>query len=1428
MLLHAGAIETPLPSLDDHVHADLSIVIEGQEVALPSDLGIGATGLQSFLHTHGDGNWLHIEPFGGQSPPELLTVGDYFDTWRTNAGIPGNNPDAVFNANQILDNVADANHVIRMFVNSEPITEYGDYQFRDEDEIVISFEALADVAAPSLLPIDDMTLLGGSPLHIPLNGFDPTGQDLAFTATSDNALVSTFIPEGNRSIRFDVTDFGTMVFELFEGRAPRVTEQIVQLAESGFYDGITFHRVIDGFVIQGGDPTGTGGGGSTLDDFDDQYHVDLQHNRTGILSMAKGGDDTNDSQFFVTEGATRLLDFNHSIFGQLVEGENVRQLISNVQTGAGDRPLNDVVMESVQIFVDNENGVLMLKAPEGASGVANITVTATDESGNTFERTFRVDVEPDTFNGTPFLDDIPEIHTTVNTPVTTQVSATDVEGDPIILVVTPSGVASFDIDIDEQTGEFTVTPPTDFVGTLEVEVSVAAETFADTVDQFDSQIVQVIVEPGVPPDAPLGVDLLAGSDSGIRNDDDRTNANPLEFEVSGVTPGAVVSLLVGDILWDQGTATGQIAILTSPDLSSFSDGLLTITAMQTLDNVESDRSPGLDLRFDTTLPPMMTSVASNTAAVGLPYVYDAENAEEGSLDFRYSLANPPSDMTIDANTGQVDWTPDASHVGSNSFDVLATDAAGNVRTQSISVEVMAGDFLSTTPDSYHVTEDETLTVDAVQGVLANDGGAMTGSLTASLVAPPAHGTVNFASDGSFSYEPDDNFSGLDSFAYTVTDGEQDSLDTTVTLNVDPVNDGPEATGDNYALDEDGTLVIDAAQGVLANDEDVDGDTLAATLVNEPTNGFVTLEADGSFSYTPFFNFFGTDQFTYRAGDGSLDSDLATVTVVVNPTNDPPLATEDSFSFLEDSGGSMLDVLDNDLTAPDEGEMLTITDVGPTSGNGTVTIESGGTSLAYTPAPDFFGTETFTYTIDDGNGSIDSTMVTIQVVPQDDPPTANDDEFHVNKNSGPQILDVLANDTILPDTNEMLAVVQVGLGSAGGLIEIIDLGNRIRYTPPLGFFGEETFSYILSDGDGEGDEATATITVTEFVPNDLSGTVYFDTNRSGFKDVAERTLGGVTVTLDGVDQSSEAVNLTTTTAADGSYEFLDLVPGDYTIRQVQPQFLRDGGDTIGNQGGDDSVDDQFTIELDQDVVGTGNNFGELGRKAQYVSIVDFLASTSHEAIMAATDTAAGPLWVSLGDGWDGFDSAEVVLSNDLATVQLTLVDDTDGVFTTTVPAAGNPQVHILGNEGDAYLLRIVGDSSQFDLQPTTTTASSEPATDAGEGEGETASIEVAPITIAPPVVEVNTFDTAVAQQLSQSLSSESAQDKIVLPVPTQQQASFTTPEEHDLALSDVSDEELKLLAWNLDQDLLEAATKDEPDPQASAADLVFDQAWWSEA
>ena len=119
------------------------------------------------------------------------------------------------------------------------------------------------------------------------------------------------------------------------------------------------------------------------------------------------------------------------------------------------------------------------------------------------------------------------------------------------------------------------------------------------------------------------------------------------------------------------------------------------------------------------------------------------------------------------------------------------------------------------------------------------------------------------------YTPDANFNGVDGFSYLANDGSADSDAAAVTINVTPVNDAPAAAADAYTTDEDTPLTIDAAAGVLANDSDADGDPLTATLVTGPANGTLTLNADGSFNYTPNANFNGSDSFTYTAGDGTL-------------------------------------------------------------------------------------------------------------------------------------------------------------------------------------------------------------------------------------------------------------------------------------------------------------------------------------------------------------------------------------------------------------------------------------------------------------------------------------------------------------------------------------------------------------------------------
>ena len=153
-----------------------------------------------------------------------------------------------------------------------------------------------------------------------------------------------------RKIQF-TNNKGVFVAQMFEEKAPQTTKNFIELTEKGFYDGIIFHRVIDGFMIQGGDPTGTGRGGPGYR-IKDEFGEGLAHDSEGILSMANAGPNTGGSQFFITLAPTPWLNGHHAIFGKIVKGMDVVREIGSVATNFQDRPLDPVVMEKVEVLTE--------------------------------------------------------------------------------------------------------------------------------------------------------------------------------------------------------------------------------------------------------------------------------------------------------------------------------------------------------------------------------------------------------------------------------------------------------------------------------------------------------------------------------------------------------------------------------------------------------------------------------------------------------------------------------------------------------------------------------------------------------------------------------------------------------------------------------------------------------------------------------------------------------------------------------------------------------------------------------------------------------------------------------------------------------------------------------------------------------------------
>ncbi|MCR4413732.1 MAG: Ig-like domain-containing protein, partial [Thermoguttaceae bacterium] len=271
-------------------------------------------------------------------------------------------------------------------------------------------------------------------------------------------------------------------------------------------------------------------------------------------------------------------------------------------------------------------------------------------------------------------------------------------------------------------------------------------------------------------------------------------------------------------------------------------------------------------------------------------------------------------------------------------------------------------------DHYTTDEETLLSVPAASGVLANDSDPDGQTLLASLVRQAGHGTVTLDPEGSFRYQPEADFAGLDSFVYAVDDGVSAPVHVTVWVSVLPVNDAPAGRLDAYAVDEDGVLVVGPVDGVLANDADPDpGDLLEAMLVAGPSHGSLSLGRDGSFLYAPASDYFGPDSFTYQVSDGRLSSDPVTVYLSVNPVNDAPVAADDTY-VLDQDGTLAVDVAhgllanDHDL----EGDSFrAVLDAPPQ--HGLLEFRADG-SFGYTPDPGFFGTDHFTYRAVDADPS----------------------------------------------------------------------------------------------------------------------------------------------------------------------------------------------------------------------------------------------------------------------------------------------------------------------------------------------------------------------------------------------------------------------------------------------------------------------------
>jgi len=432
--------------------------------------------------------------------------------------------------------------------------------------------------------------------------------------------------------------------------------------------------------------------------------------------------------------------------------------------------------------------------------------------------------------------------------------------------------------------------------------------------------------------------------------------------------------------------------------------------------------------------------------------------------------------------GEVAYMPNYNYSGSDSFSYVVTDGRGGSDTGTVDVTVTNTNKAVVAVADNFTIEQGSLAV--VLDLTANDTDADGDTISvASIETTGTKGTVSLDL-GVVTYKPTDGFAGKDTFTYTVEDTVAAGLDKTtstetVTVMVEALNSAPTVVEDAdlvgaNAMAEDTTIQID----VLANDSDIDGDTLTIHSVGNAAHGTVKLMM-GYVFYTPDANYVGDDDYT--SGDASTYDDTFTyvamdsqgakttgiVSLMIDAKNDAPVTVTDVVTLEENSATLTIDVLGNDSDA--ENDALTISSIG-TAAHGTVAIV--GDKVTYTPEADYTGTDSFTYVATDALAKTIGTVTVTVSETNADPITIEDVEVVTEDSAAvSNKFSVLTNDT---DPNGNILALDSISTALYGTATIA--GNNILYAPDANYEGSDTITYTVTDGNGGSAKGTVTITV----------------------------------------------------------------------------------------------------------------------------------------------------------------------------------------------------------------------------------------------------------------------------------------------------------------------------------------------------------------
>ncbi|AWI24425.1 hypothetical protein HYN49_00135 [Flavobacterium pallidum] len=520
-----------------------------------------------------------------------------------------------------------------------------------------------------------------------------------------------------------------------------------------------------------------------------------------------------------------------------------------------------------------------------------------------------------------------------------------------------------------------------------------------------------------------------------------------------------------------------------------------------------------------------TATTDEELAVTISVLANDSFGGDGPSTGAIAIASTPSNGVAVVNTNgtpnnpaddTITYTPNANFSGTDSFTYTIADADGQTSTATVTITVNANDPSADFPvaanDFASATEDTPVTI----SVLANDSfggdGPSTGAITIAMGASNGtatvnnNGTPNNPTDDTITYTPNANFHGNDVFTYTIADADGQTSTATVFVNVAAdadTADAPTAVNDTATVSEDQSVSLP----VLVNDSFGGDGPFAGPIfvMTQPSNGVAVVNNNGTpnnplddtITYTPNANFNGSDSFTYMILDADGQAATATVTITVTPdapTADMPLAVNDTATTGEDTPVSVLVVLNDSFGG--DGPSASAIVVASQPSNGSAVVNNNGTpsnptddTITYTPNANFFGTDSFTYTIFDADGQSSTATVTITVSPDApgaDVPVAVNDLATVTEDQS-VVIPVVANDSFGGDGPGVVQIVVASQPSNGSAVVNTNgtpsdpTDDTVTYTPNANFNGSDSFTYTIADSNGDTSTATVNVTINPDAP-----------------------------------------------------------------------------------------------------------------------------------------------------------------------------------------------------------------------------------------------------------------------------------------------------------------------------------------------------------